>query len=124
MMPAAGASVLLRDPAFVEELQQAAHESNKTPEQAQKYARKCLKEIEATPRESWLRPAAKMARFIYTRSYEAQLDINLDAVEELRELSRAHAPANYPRPNSAFSTGWWSPVTGRTSRTCCSYQCP
>jgi len=31
-----------------------------------------------------------MARFIYTRSYEAQLDINLDAVEELRELSRDH----------------------------------
>ena len=90
MMPAAGASVLLTDPAFLEELQQAAAESNKTPEQAQKYAQKCLREIEATPRESWLRPAARMARFIYTRSYEAELDINLDAVEELRELSQDH----------------------------------
>ncbi|RLA47091.1 MAG: hypothetical protein DRQ97_06500 [Gammaproteobacteria bacterium] len=90
MMPTTGASVVLADPAFVEELQQAAIESNKTLERAQKYARKCLKEIEATPRDSWLRPAAKMARFIYTRSYEAKLDINLDAVEELRELSRDH----------------------------------
>ena len=81
---------MLQDPAFIAELQQAAAESNKTAEQAQKYARKCLQEIEATPRDSWLRPAAKMARFIYTRSYEAQLDINLDAVEELRELSRDH----------------------------------
>ncbi|RLA60766.1 MAG: hypothetical protein DRR04_04780 [Gammaproteobacteria bacterium] len=89
-MPTTGASVVLADPAFVEELQQAAIESNKTLERAQKYARKCLKEIEATPRDSWLRPAAKMARFIYTRSYEAKLDINLDAVEELRELSRDH----------------------------------
>ena len=90
MMTGPGASVLLQDPAFQAELEQAALASGKNPEQAQKYARKCLKEIEATPRESWLRPAAKMARFIYTRSYEAQLDINLDAVEELRELSRDH----------------------------------
>ncbi len=47
-------------------------------EQAQVHARKCLKEIEATPQEAWLRPMSKLARFIYTRSYEAELDINLD----------------------------------------------
>ena len=90
MTKSTGASVLLQDPAFTADLQQAASESGKTPEQALKYARKCLREIEATPRESWLRPAAKMARFIYTRSYEAELDINLDKLEELRALSRDH----------------------------------
>jgi glycerol-3-phosphate O-acyltransferase len=84
------ASPILRDPGFQEELQRAAQASGKTLEQAQKYARKCLHEIEATPRDSWLNPAAKMARFIYTRSYERQLDINLEALEELRELSKDH----------------------------------
>jgi glycerol-3-phosphate O-acyltransferase len=85
-----GASVIFKEADFQAELQQAATESGKTPEQAQRYARKCLKEIEATPRDSWLRPVAKLSRFIYTRSYEAELDINLDKLEELRELSRDH----------------------------------
>ncbi len=90
MIPVAGASSILQDPGFADELQRAAQASGKTPEQAQKYARKCLHEIEATPRDSWLNPAARLARFIYTRSYERQLDINLPALEELRALSRDH----------------------------------
>jgi glycerol-3-phosphate O-acyltransferase len=90
MIPNSGAGTILRDPDFVEQLQEAARASGKTLEQAQKYAGKCLHEIEATPRESWLNPAAKLARFIYTRSYERQLDINLEALEELRELSKDH----------------------------------
>ena len=64
--------------------------SGKTLEKAQIYARKCLNEIEATPQEAWLRPMARLARFIYTRSYEAELDINLDKLEELRALSQDH----------------------------------
>ena len=90
MIPATGASAVLDDPAFQGELQQAAQASGKTLEQAQTYARKCLHEIEATPRESWLNPAAKLARFVYTRSYERELDINLQALDELRELSKDH----------------------------------
>lgn len=85
-----GASTIFNEAEFQAELQQAATESGKTDKQAQRYARKCLKEIEATPRESWLRPVSKLARFIYTRSYEAELDINLDKLDELRELSRDH----------------------------------
>jgi glycerol-3-phosphate O-acyltransferase len=84
------ASVVLRDPAFLAELQLAANASGKTREKAEIYARKCLNEIEATPREAWLRPMARLARFIYTRSYEAELDINLDKLEELRALSQDH----------------------------------
>ncbi len=78
---------LLEDATFVEELARIADTEGKTPEQAQKYARKCLHEIEATPRDSWLNPAARLARFIYTRSYERQLDINLPALEELRAVN-------------------------------------
>jgi glycerol-3-phosphate O-acyltransferase len=90
MMSTSGAGDLLQSPAFIAELQQAAQASGKTLEQAQKYARKCLHEIEATPKESWLRPAAKMARFIYTRSYERELDINLESLDALRERSKDH----------------------------------
>lgn len=84
------ASVILRDPAFLTELQLAANASGKTLEKAEVYARKCLNEIEATPSEAWLRPMARLARFIYTRSYEAELDINLEKLEELRALSQDH----------------------------------
>lgn len=84
------ASSLLDDAAFQAELLQAATVTGKTPEQARTYARKCLAEIEATPQEAWLRPASKLARFIYTRSYEPVLDINLDKLEELRALSQDH----------------------------------
>ena len=90
MIPTTGASAVLDDPAFLGELQRAAQASGKTLEQAQTYARKCLHEIEAIPRESWLNPAAKLARFVYTRSYERELDINLQALDELRELSKDH----------------------------------
>ena len=82
------ASSLLQESSFLEDLIATANSLGKPHEQAQKHARKCLREIAATPSESWLAPAAKMARFIYTRSYEPELDINLEALEELRELSK------------------------------------
>ena len=85
---ASGAAVMFDDPAFKAELDSAASASGRTIEKAEKYARKCLREIEATPRESWLKPVSKLARFIYTRSYEAELDINVEAVEALREASK------------------------------------
>ena len=86
----ARASSLLEDPGFLEELARTAVDTGKTPEQAAKYARKCLREIAATPSESWLAPAAKLARFIYTRSYEPELDINLPALETLKASSQDH----------------------------------
>ena len=88
MRSTSAAGELFADSTFQAALRDAATEAGKTQEKAEKYARKCLREIEATPRESWLRPAAKMARFIYTRSYEAQLDINVDALEQLRAQSK------------------------------------
>lgn len=90
MTALADASAMLQEAAFLEELQLAAGASDKTLEQAQAHARKCLKEIEATPQEAWLRPMSKLARFIYTRSYEPEMDINLDKLEELRTLSKDH----------------------------------
>ena len=81
------AATLLQDPGFLEELDAAALEAGKDREQALKLADKCLREMAATPRDSSLGPAAKMARFIYTRSYERELDINLEALDELKAMS-------------------------------------
>jgi glycerol-3-phosphate O-acyltransferase len=90
MISSSPASSILQEPPFLEELQTAASNSGKSIEQAQTYAEKCLKEIEATPQEAWLRPMSRLAKFIYTRSYEAELDINLEKLEELRALSKDH----------------------------------
>jgi len=87
-LPASAAPTLLEEPFFREELAVAAAQAGKDEEQARKYARKCLTEMAATPSESWLAPAARFARFVFTRSYEPTLDINAEALEELRELSR------------------------------------
>ena len=88
--PAAEAHTLLQEPGFILELAAAARKAGKTDEQARKYAKKCLIEIAATPSESWLAPAARFARFIYTRSYERKLDVNLDDMQALREQSKDH----------------------------------
>lgn len=82
------AASLLDEPGFLEELEDVAQTLGKTREQALKLARKYLHEMAATPRESSLAPAARLARFIYTRSYERQLDINLEVLEKLRAQSR------------------------------------
>ncbi|MFT4612988.1 MAG: glycerol-3-phosphate O-acyltransferase [Bacteroidia bacterium] len=84
------AHVLLEESAFLAELTEAGAQVGKNEAQSRKYARKCLHEIAATPKESWLAPASKLARFIYTRSYEPELDINQEALDQLGELSRDH----------------------------------
>ena len=81
---AGAARHILTDPGFLQELEAIIPGSGKKPEKAQAYAQKCLKEIAATPSDSAFRPAARMARFIYTRSYESELDINSEALEQLR----------------------------------------
>jgi len=85
---AADAVTLLGESQFLTELDAIAADLGKDREKALKEAARCLKEIAATPSDSWFAPAAKMARFIYTRSYERELDINLESLEALKELSR------------------------------------
>ncbi len=84
------ARVIFSDSVFQRELAAAASEMEKTPAKASRYARKCLREIEADPREAWMRPAAHLGRFVYTRSYARELDVNLDALDRLRALSEDH----------------------------------
>ncbi len=82
------AHTLLKDPAFLAELKAAADAEGKPLEKAEQYARKCLTEIAATPKSSWLAPASRLARFIYTRRYHPELDIDQAELERIREESR------------------------------------
>lgn len=84
------AYTLLQDPDFLADLADAAKAAGKTEVRARRIARQCLREIAATPSNLVLRPAAALARFIYTRSYEPELDVNSGALAKLRELSRDH----------------------------------
>lgn len=86
--PAGEAHTLLAEPAFQQELADVAREAGKALEKIEKYAAKCLTEIAATPTPSWLAPASRFGRFVYTRSYHPELDIDPTEIERIREESR------------------------------------
>lgn len=86
--PAEDAYTLLEEPGFLDELAQVTGSEGKGLEKNQAYARKCLTEMAATPKTSWLAPASRLARFIYTRRYHPELDIDPAELERIRELSR------------------------------------
>ncbi|NND67337.1 MAG: hypothetical protein HKN19_07110 [Halioglobus sp.] len=85
---AGDAYTLLEDPAFLSELAQVTEPGDKAHKKARTYARKCLREMAATPKTSWLAPASRLARFIYTRRYNPELDIDTAELERIRKLSR------------------------------------
>lgn len=56
----------------------------------EKYAYDCLAELAVRPADRYLDWVAALARFMYTRSFEADFDVNSDALEELKALSLTH----------------------------------
>ena len=50
------------------------------------YARQCLDELAVHPEERYLAWVARLAHFMYTRSYAPELDVNTQVLEELKEL--------------------------------------
>ncbi|MCB1844429.1 MAG: hypothetical protein KDI09_15820, partial [Halioglobus sp.] len=50
---------ILEDPAFLAELAEAREQAGKDSDQAHQYARKCLREIAAKPKDSWMRPVSR-----------------------------------------------------------------
>jgi len=81
---------LLTDDAFLAELQDVASAENQAQADALEYAKKCLDELAVRPEERYLHSVAKLARFMYTRSYEPNLDVNSDQLERLGELAKKH----------------------------------
>lgn len=81
---------ILADQAFLQQLYTLANEQEQSHGDALDYARKCLDELAVHPEERYLDRVAKLARFIYTRSYEPTLDVEQDQLDRLRELAKGH----------------------------------
>lgn len=81
---------ILVDDAFLEELHAIADERKKTHDEALAYATECLDELAVRPEEKYLHRVAKLARFMYTRSYEPVLDVDTDQIGRLKDLAKEH----------------------------------
>ena len=81
---------LLAGDAFLNELCEVAEKQRQSREEAFEYASKCLDELAVRPETRYLDRVVKLARFMITRSYEAELDVNTDQLDRLKELAQQH----------------------------------
>ena len=81
---------ILGDATFLQELRELAAVEGTSEASAREYAAKCLEELAVRPEERYLDRVARLARFMYTRSYEPELDIRVEQLERLTELANDH----------------------------------
>ncbi len=74
------------DRGFWQGLHDIAEQRHEDIASIEAYARQCLNELAVHPEERYLAWVARLARFVSTRSYVPELDVNSPAVEELKEL--------------------------------------
>lgn len=83
-------SEILRDPRFRAALAELAQAQGLARGETEKYAHKCLDELSVRPADRYLGWTAALARFIYTRGFEREFDVNTEALEALKELAKEH----------------------------------
>ena len=81
---------VLEDERFRDALRLLADSEGRDWDDVQKYAHECLSELAVRPADRYLDWIAALARFMYTRSFEPEFDVNSEALEELKSLSRTH----------------------------------
>ncbi len=81
---------VLQDERFQAALRELATEQQRNYAEVEQTARKCLDELAVRPADRYLSWIAALSQFMYTRSFEREFDVNKDALEELKELSRTH----------------------------------
>jgi glycerol-3-phosphate O-acyltransferase len=81
---------VFRDVRFLAALRALAERQERSYSEVEKEARDCLDELAVRPADRYLDWVAALARFMYTRSFEPAFDVNTEALDELRELSRTH----------------------------------
>ena len=81
---------VFRDPRFLAALRLLAEREQRDYADVEKYARDCLDELAVRPADRYLDWVAALARFMYTRSFEPDFDVNTEALEKLKDLSRTH----------------------------------
>ena len=81
---------VLQDERFLAALRALAEKQQRDYTEVEKYARDCLDELAVRPADRYLGWVAALARFMYTRSFEPEFDVNTEALEKLKYLSQAH----------------------------------
>jgi glycerol-3-phosphate O-acyltransferase len=81
-------SEVLRDERFRGALRALAKEQGRDFTEVEHYARECLGELAVRPADRYLGWIARLARFMYTRSFDSEFDVNSEALEELKELAK------------------------------------
>ena len=79
---------VLKDAGFQAALRQLAKDQQQAFDDVEGYAKECLDELAVRPEDRYLGWVASLARFMYTRSFDAEFDVNEDAIERLKELSK------------------------------------
>ena len=73
---------------FLDSLHEIATRLKIDNEEAMKRAASNLEELAVRPEDRYLNWVAKLARFMYSRSYDSALDVNTDELEHLKELAK------------------------------------
>ena len=87
-VPAIDEREVLRDERFQRALRELARGEARDFTGIERYARKCLGELSARPGDRCIGWTAALARFMYTRSFDGEFDVNADALEALKEQAK------------------------------------
>ncbi|HSG58700.1 MAG TPA: 1-acyl-sn-glycerol-3-phosphate acyltransferase [Woeseiaceae bacterium] len=87
-LPAVDEREVLRDERFRRALGELADQQGREYAEVERYARKCLGELSVRPGDRYLGWTAALARFMYTRSFDREFDVNADALEALNEQAK------------------------------------
>ena len=82
--------LVLKDEGFRAALETFAEHEQRDLAEVERYARECLEELSVRPADRYLRWVASLARFMYTRSFEPEFDVNTEALEKLKQQAREH----------------------------------
>jgi glycerol-3-phosphate O-acyltransferase len=81
---------VFRDERFLAALRALSEQQQRSYADVEKDARDCLDELAVRPADRYLDWVAALARFMYTRSFEPEFDVNTEVLLELKELSQTH----------------------------------
>ncbi len=79
---------LLEDKDFQRALVDYARDRGLAIAEVEKEARACLDELAVHPADRYLHWVSVLARFMVTRSFDADFDVNREAIDELKELAK------------------------------------
>ena len=80
---------LLRDAGFQRALREFAASRNEPVAEVEQEARRCLEELSVRPADRYLGWVSALARFMVTRSFDRDFDVNREALDELKAMARS-----------------------------------